>query len=325
MHLKLFGKTFFVIFSFALLVLLAFGSVIYVFGSRYQEQVAQMNGEVVAYAEADAARVVLNLAKTRICAIADGVAALAEEQLIKQQSTMSVLSADSVFASTTAKIIFEHGATGILEPKAKLIVSHPNASYVGKDLSVLPEFESPVLAPLWNLIDESVILDKVSGSYQRPYAQDSLRTRVICLVRVPVLTADNVRLVAFAAADRDDLGIAEDMLNVSLRQKYGEASAMAQNAKNDLRDFLIITFVVLLGIAFLIAWTFAKNISRSLFALINVCEHIGFGHLDTAVPIRGTGDEIDQLAASIARMQNSLSEQHETILRQSKSAELQTR
>lgn len=322
MHLSIFKKIFLVIFSFTALSLLALGMIIAIYGVQYQQRVEQMNDEVVAYAEAETAHVVLSLAKTEICAIAENVAMRAEEEIEKQQSTLRALLADVQFASSTARVIFAHGATGILEPRGKFVVSHPLASYVGKELSSLPEYTNPSLAPLWNILDESVILDRVSGSYMKPYSQTDSRTRVICLVRVPLLTADNVRLVSFAVADRDDFGITDDMLDVSLRQKYGAASALAINARNDLKELFTLAFFVLLCIAFLLSWSLSSSISRSLNTLLNVCEHIGYGRLDASVPIRGTGDEVDQLAVSIARMQHELRTQKEIIERQSKSAEL---
>jgi HAMP domain-containing protein len=323
MQLKLFGKTFLALLSFVLLSLAALSIVVFVYGRRYQDHVAAMNAEVVAYAEAETAHIYRDAERVHVCATANDIAQAAEEQLEKRDETLAALSSDQSFASATAQVVYTHGATGVVEPKARLIITHPRADMVGKNLDMLPEFRGEYAAPLWKLFDDAITLDEVSGTYKKAEDNGVIKEHIVCLVRIPMLTTDNVRLLAFANAYRDDIGMAKDMLSGSLRQKYGEASAEATATFNEMEYFLIFAFVVLLLAAFGITWIFSRSVARPINGLANVCEHIAFGRFDTPIPKYSNKDEVAELAASIARMQKNLTAQAEVIKQQTVQQEAQ--
>lgn len=324
MQFKLFGKTYLVIFAFGLSSLIALSLVVYIYGGRYQAHVESMNGEVVAYAEAETAHVFRDAARAKICDAASMTEESAEKRMSAKPEAYADIVYDPIFASTTAHTVFERGATGIAEPKERRILTHPRADLVGKRLPDLAEYSSPTFTALWDLFDASIGLDGVSGSYMKVDGDGSAHEHIVCFMRITTLTNDNVRLVAFATAYREDLGANGDMLSASLRQKYGAASAEMLSAMSDMRNFLIIALVLLLISTFLVAWLFSRSVARPLQLLAHVCEQIAFGKLDTPIPEFTNTDEVAELAESIRRMQKSLSAQTLVIAQQAKMAEERT-
>lgn len=325
MQLKLFGKTFFAMASFALLALGALTLVVYVYGGRYQAHIDEMNNEVVSYAEAETNHIFTDLAKNKVCETARTTAMAAEVFMDAQHMTLAALGRDENFATITARTIFSRGATGVVSPKDRLVITHPRADLVGKRLPDLAEYSDLQFTPLWDLFDESVRLDEVSGTYLKGDPDGTMREHVVCFQRIPMLTSDNVRVVSFANAYRDDLGINANMLSSSLRQKYGAASTEAMNTVRDMRDFLALAFLILFFGAFVLAWLFSERLSGRLYLLSQVCQHIASGRLDTEVPIFKNKDEVAELAISVAEMQKQLSLQAGIIAEQTRRYEVQAR
>ncbi len=316
MRLKIFGKTFIAFFAFALVSIIALSLVVTIYGTRYRDHINDMNAEVVAYAEAETAHVFQDAARVKVCDVASDAVEAAEENLEKQQRPIADLIADTRFASATAKVIFDHGSVGIMEPTQRLVVSHPDPDYEGKMLTELPAFKAVTYTDLWNLFDESVGMEETSGVYATVDERGVTREHVACFLHVPTLTSDNQRLVAFATAYRDDLGLTGDLLSGALRQKYAVAVVEATHTMQSMQDFLIILLFLMITVAIVFAWIFSRSLTLPLNMLANVCEHIAKGRFDMEVPEYDRYDEVAELARSVARMQKSLRAQAETITRQ---------
>jgi PAS domain S-box-containing protein len=219
---------------------------------------------------------------------------------IKKDMNLSMISVESVGLT---------GYTAIVDAQNFQILTHKFPSYIGLNLTTLKNS----LPSFWAVINRSAGGKTSWGYYDWKEPDGSIRQKYAYIAPINVTTADGVSgLTCWATTYIDEFLSPVADTRAKILNATSDTNAHIDTESALLSNQLVIIIAAALVLVTITAVAYGRSISRPIYRLKEISEHINRGDLDMAVDVKSS-DEIGDLATSFDQMRQSLKESYESL------------
>jgi PAS domain S-box-containing protein len=219
---------------------------------------------------------------------------------IKKDMTLSMISVESVGVT---------GYTAIVDAQNFQILTHKFPSYVGLNLTSLKNS----LPSFWAVINRSAGGKTSWGYYDWKEPDGTIRQKYAYITPINITTADGVTgLTCWATTYIDEFLSPVSETRAKILNATSDTNAHIDAESVALSNQLVIIIAAALVFVTITAVAYGRSISRPIYRLKEISEHINRGDLDMAVDVKSS-DEIGDLATSFDQMRQSLKESYESL------------
>jgi|GEM_PF-3318548 len=223
--------------------------------------------------------------------------------------TTADIKTDMNLSMISVEVVGDTGYTAIVDATNFVILTHKYPSYVGKDLLPLKD----TLPSFWAVINRSAGGKTSWGFYDWKEPDGSIRQKYAYIAPINITTADGVSgLTCWATTYIDEFLSPVAQTQAKILNATSSTNDHINAESVALSNQLVIIICAAMAIVIVIAVAYGRSISRPIYRLKQITEHINRGDLDMAVDVKSS-DEIGDLATSFDTMRQSLKESYGTL------------
>ena len=223
--------------------------------------------------------------------------------------TTADIKTDMNLSMISVETVGDTGYTAIVDATNFVILTHKYQSYVGMNLTGLKNS----LPSFWAVINRSAGGKTSWGFYDWKEPDGSIRQKYAYIAPINATTANgNSGLTCWATTYIDEFLSPVNQTRAKILSATTNTNDHINAESVALSNQLVIIIFAALVFVIVTAVAYGRSISRPIYRLKEITEHINRGDLDMAVDVRSS-DEIGDLATSFDQMRHSLKESYGTL------------